>query len=143
MPSEAHSGLPMHVSAQSKVEFGDGGERSAGGGRLSPPAVVRGPQSAQSVPKGQCENSDPGPPSLQTPSEAYTHVSWQPASKGGEGGARGGCPVELAEVSELAALATAQIVKPNATSEPSVDQVMMVPAATCTFIGPSVREPPW
>ena len=110
---------------------------------MSPPAVVRGPQSAQSVPKGQCENSDPGPPSLQTPSEAYTHVSWQPASKGAEGGARGGCPVELVKVSELGALATAQMVKPDATTEPSVNQVMMVPAATCTFIGPLVRAPPW
>jgi hypothetical protein len=37
---------------------------------------VRGPQSVQSVPRLHAENSDPGPPSLQIPSEAVAlHVS--------------------------------------------------------------------
>jgi hypothetical protein len=48
---------------------GGGGEGSGGGGRR--------PQSVQSVPRLQSEDSAPGPPSSQNPSEAYAHVSVQ------------------------------------------------------------------
>ena len=61
--------------------------------------VVRGPQSVQSVPRTQNENSAPGPPSSQSLSEAKLHVSAQvvrvapkggPAGGGGAGGRGGG-----------------------------------------------------
>jgi hypothetical protein len=52
-------------------EGGEGGESGEGVGK------IRGPQSVQSVPRLHLENSDPGPPSLQTPLEAKVHVSVQ------------------------------------------------------------------
>ena len=56
-------------------EGGEGGESGEGGeGGVG---KIRGPQSVQSVPRLHVENSDPGPPSLQTPLEAKVHVSVQ------------------------------------------------------------------
>ena len=60
--------------------------------------VVRGPQSAQSLPKPHKVNSEPAPPSSQAPSETELHSLVQtvrrdphggPAGGGGEGGDRG------------------------------------------------------
>ena len=50
-----------------------GGEGEGGGGSTLP--GVRGPQSLQSVPTEQKLNSAPAPPSSQSLSEAYEHVS--------------------------------------------------------------------
>ena len=47
-------------------EGGGGGGESGGVGD----GITRGPQSVQSVPRGQSEYSDPGPPSSQSPFEA-------------------------------------------------------------------------
>jgi len=52
-------------------EGGEGGDSGEGVGK------IRGPQSVQSVPRLHVKNSDPGPPSLQTPLEAEVHVSVQ------------------------------------------------------------------
>ena len=60
--------------------------------------AVRGPQSAQSLPKPHLANSEPAPPSSQAPSETELHSLVQtvrrdphggPAGGGGEGGDRG------------------------------------------------------
>ena len=60
---------------------------AGGGGELWPP----GPQSEQSVPKGQSVYSEPGPPSSQMPSEAYRQVSVQrPVAGRSDGGGGGG-----------------------------------------------------
>ena len=62
-------------------------------------ARERGPQSSQSLPRGQEANSEPGPPSLHSPSEAVVHSLRQmervapqggPAGGGGAGGQGGG-----------------------------------------------------
>ena len=74
----------MHVSVQRVV---DGGATDGGGAR-----GTRGPQSVQSVPRAQLRNSEPGPPSSQSASEAHTHVSVQRGVDDGgsdDGGARG------------------------------------------------------
>ena len=54
-------------------EGGGGGGDGGGGGRDG----GRRPQSVQSVPRLHSEDSAPGPPSSQNPSEAYAHVSVQ------------------------------------------------------------------
>ena len=53
-----------------ELVVGTGG--GGGGGR------TRKPQSAQSVPYTQSENSAPGPPSSQLPSRAFWHVFAHP-----------------------------------------------------------------
>jgi hypothetical protein len=55
---------------------------------------------------------------------------------GGEGRGEGGGSLGGGGGGE----ATAQIVKPVLVTEPSLDQVTVVPAATCTFIGPVEPE---
>ena len=50
---------------------------------------ARGPQSSQSLPSGQIENSEPGPLSSQSLSEAYMHVLPHPGVCGSGGGAGG------------------------------------------------------
>ena len=61
-PFEAQwpDGCGVHVSRHWALGRNEG----AGGG------IMRGPQSAQSVPRAQCEDSEPGPPSLHCPFEA-------------------------------------------------------------------------
>ena len=103
----------------------------------------------QSVPRLQFENSAPAPPSSHEPSEAEEHVSEQVCALnggggegeggGGDGRGDGGCEgggVEGGGGGE----ATAQIVKPVLVTELSLNQVTIVPAATCTFIGPVEPE---
>ena len=53
---------------------------------------MRGPQSMQSVPMLQMLNSDPVPPSSQSPSEAWVQllVHTAPGANGGERGLGGG-----------------------------------------------------
>ena len=67
------------------VQSGGGGATDGGGAR-----GTRGPQSVQSVPRAQLRNSEPGPPSSQSPSEAQLHVSPQRTTLGGYGGLVGG-----------------------------------------------------
>ena len=54
------------------------------------PGDTRGLQSVQSVPRVQELNSDPGPPSSHSPSEAKSHISVQDGGGGGEGEGGGG-----------------------------------------------------
>ena len=84
--SQSPSSKESHVLEQPTLLAGGGG-----GGRGGAVAV-RGPQSAQSVPKMHIENSDPAPPSSQSPSSGKMHVLVQPgtAVKGGGGGCFGG-----------------------------------------------------
>ena len=86
----------------------------------------------QSLPRLQFENFAPAPPSSHEPSEAEVHVSVQVCALGelDGGGGEGGGGGE----------ATAQIVKPVFVTELSLDQVTVVPATTCTFIGPVEPE---
>ena len=49
-----------------------------------------GPQSKQSVPRLQYENSDPGPPSSQSPSEGQLQVFEHSGEEGGGGEGEGG-----------------------------------------------------
>ena len=62
---------------ESGDEGGEGGESGEGGEGGEGVGKIRGPQSVQSLPRLHVENSDPGPPSLQTPLEAKVHVSVQ------------------------------------------------------------------
>ena len=62
-------------------EGGEGSGEGGGGGEAS-----RGPQSVQSVPRLQFENSAPAPPSSHEPSEAEEHVSEQVCALNGGGG---------------------------------------------------------
>ena len=106
----------------------------------------------QSVPRLQFENFAPAPPSSHEPSEAEVHVSVQVCALGeldggggeGEGGGgegRGDCGCEGGGgEGGGGGEATAQIVKPVLVTELSLDQVTIVPAATCTFIGPVEPE---
>ena len=51
--------------------------------------TIRRPQSVQSVPLAQKSNSDPSPPSSQSPSLEYLQVSLHDASHGGGAGGGG------------------------------------------------------
>ena len=83
MPSdetEQYDG-PETIVQREGGEGGEGGESGDEGGERGESGEgvgkIRGPQSVQSVPRLHVENSDPGPPSLQTPLEAEVHVSVQ------------------------------------------------------------------
>jgi hypothetical protein len=103
----------------------------------------------QSVPRLQFEDSAPAPPSSHEPSEAELHVSVQVCAPdggggdgdggGGEGRGEGGGGEGRGEGGG-GGEATAQIVKPVLVTELSLDQVTVVPATTCTFIGPVEPE---
>ena len=110
--SQSPSDNQGHDGASKQTEGATGGARSdggglgggGGGGGLGGGGVeggegdrgCRGPQSAQSVPYWQSGCSAPGPPSSQTPSEAYVGIPMQllrqtyPGRSGGVGGSGGG-----------------------------------------------------
>ena len=91
----------MHVSLHPPPVDVGGGEGAGGGvvpggGMVPGGAGERGPQSVQSVPTEQIENSAPAPPSSQSPSLEKKHVSAHVVcpgggeKAGGEGGGGGG-----------------------------------------------------
>jgi len=61
-------------------EGGGGGGDGDGGGGEGEGGDIRGLQSVQSVPRVQELNSDPDPPSSQSPSEVWIHISVQDSS---------------------------------------------------------------
>ena len=69
MPFRAFPHVFVHVGKHG-IAGGDGGANGGGTG------AQRGPQSLQSDPSAQEANSDPGPPSLQTPTvpQVFMHV---------------------------------------------------------------------
>ena len=68
------------------------------GGPGAKPHPERGPQSSQSVHAVHVLNSEPSPPSSQSPSDANAHVFTHVPEPGGPGGGGGGgtlCPSQL------------------------------------------------
>jgi hypothetical protein len=67
----------VHESSHHIGGGGDEGGGGEGGGGEGGGGDIRGPQSTQSVPREQSLHSDPGPPSLHSPSVAKLHISVQ------------------------------------------------------------------
>lgn len=91
-PSEWNWQVFMHVP-EPGGPGGGGGEGGAGegwcggrGGWRAQLPATRGPQSSQSSQGVHWLNSEPGPPSSQSPSEAKTHVLRHSPPPGGAGG---------------------------------------------------------
>ena len=79
--------MPNSIAPGGKI--GNGGHE---GGDCGADVPQRLPQSVQSVPRVHDEYSDPEPPSSQSPSDAYEHVSAQHGAGGAgvTGGSGGG-----------------------------------------------------
>jgi len=82
----------LHVLKHVPEPGGPGGGGDGDGGAKVKEQPVRVPQSVQSVHGVHTEYSWPLPPSSQSPSEAYRHVSTHVPEPGGPGGGGGGRP---------------------------------------------------